>query len=123
MNFPALAALTELRINTKAKPEILRELLEKIKALTGKANPPASIWTARAALERTLGDRDAAKASIDNALAIAPNSSSALAENVELAIAQKDFNSAVRDARKINSDVSRFDFQSNFAGASFCRRR
>ena len=100
-NFPALFALTELRLRTKAAPEILRELLEKIRVLTGKANPPASVWTARAALERSLGDRDAAKTSINNALAIAPNNQSALAENVEIALAQNDFNSAVRDAKKL----------------------
>jgi tetratricopeptide (TPR) repeat protein len=76
-NFPALDALTELRIKTKAAPEVLKELLSKIQILTGKAKPTASAWASRAALERTLGNAAAAKTSIKNALSIDPKNAAA----------------------------------------------
>ena len=62
-NFPAYSALTELRLKTNAKPEVLRELLHRLMDLTAKSKPPASIWTARAAVEDALGSVDAAKLS------------------------------------------------------------
>ena len=93
-NSPAYVALTELRINAGAKPEILRQLLEKVKTLTAKANPTASIWTSRAALENHLGDRKSAKASLDRAFEIDPRNPAALSELTDIALTEGDVNRA-----------------------------
>lgn len=103
----AFSALTELRLKSKAAPEVLQNLLIKIQSLTSKASPTASIWSARAALENKLGDKKAAKQSVNRALAIEPNNSPALSERVEIALSENDFNSALADAKnllKINSN-------------------
>ncbi|MCD9189545.1 MAG: tetratricopeptide repeat protein [Pyrinomonadaceae bacterium] len=90
-NFPAYAALTELRLKTKAKPEVLQEMLAKIKVLTtGKVKPTASIWAARAALENALGDRVAAKTSLNQALEIEPKNQFALSERADIALNEGD---------------------------------
>lgn len=101
LNFPAYSALTELRLKTKASPESLKELLAKIQVLTSKANPPASIWASRAALERFLGDKQSAKTSVKNALSIDPNNVSALNERAEIALSEGDFTRAAEDAKKL----------------------
>ncbi|MGI8409154.1 MAG: tetratricopeptide repeat protein [Pyrinomonadaceae bacterium] len=90
LNFPAYSALTELRLNTKAKPEVLGELLKKIKILTGKAKPTASIWAAQAALENTLGDKKSAKISIEKSLELDPANRAALAEKANMALDDGD---------------------------------
>lgn len=105
-NFLAFSALTELRLKTKAAPEVLRELLGKIKVLTSKANPTASIWAAQAALENALGDKKSAKLSVNRALLIEPENSFALTERINIALSESDFKSALADANtlvKINS--------------------
>lgn len=89
-NTPAYAALTELRLKTNAKPEVLRELLGKIKVLTGKAKPTASLWASRAALENALGDATAAKASLTRALEIEPKNQFALSERAGIAVNEGD---------------------------------
>ncbi|MDQ3321099.1 MAG: tetratricopeptide repeat protein [Acidobacteriota bacterium] len=98
-NFSAFSALTELRLKTKADSQILRELLTKIQFLTSKAKPTASIWASRAALERALGDKVSAKASVNRALAIEANNKSALTERAELAISEGDNERAAEDAK------------------------
>jgi tetratricopeptide (TPR) repeat protein len=100
-NFPAFDALTELRIKTKAAPEVLKQLLGKIQVLTGKAKPTASIWASRAALERALGERQAAKESVKNSLSIDAKNITALNEKIEIAISEGDFTSALADAKTI----------------------
>jgi tetratricopeptide (TPR) repeat protein len=99
MNYPAYTALTELRLKTKAPPEVLKELLTKLQYLTSKASPTASIWAARASVERILGDRTAAKLSIARALAIEPNNKSARIEQIELNLAENDFKAALENAK------------------------
>lgn len=89
-NFPAFAALAELRLKTKASPATLQGLLDKLSPLTVKANPSASLWSARAALENALGKRDAAKSSLINALAIDPKNLFALTELANIAFAEGD---------------------------------
>ena len=101
MNFLAYSALTELRLKMKATPEVLRELLGKIQPLTSKANPTASIWAARAALENNLGDRKSAKQSLSRALLLEPGNSFALSENIEIELAESDFKSALADAKNL----------------------
>lgn len=100
-NFLAYSALTDLRLKTDSSPEVLGELLSKIKILTSKAKPTAEIWTSRAAIERRLGEKDAAKQSLKRALEIKPNDKFALAERAELALAEADYKSALADVEKI----------------------
>lgn len=112
-NFPALAALTELRVKTKAAPAVLKELLAKLQIITSKANPTVSAWVSRAALERTLGDKTAAKNSLNRALSIEPKNKAALVERAETAIAESDLTGATEIARTLaqispNSDEIRF---------------
>jgi tetratricopeptide (TPR) repeat protein len=102
MNSPAFVALTDLRLKSKAAPEILKQLLTKLQLLTSKANPTASVWSARAALERSLGDKASAKTSISRSLSIEPNNKTALAERVELALSENDLAGALEFARNLN---------------------
>ncbi|MDQ3373692.1 MAG: tetratricopeptide repeat protein [Acidobacteriota bacterium] len=89
-NFPAYVALTELRIRTKASAEELKQLLEKLKFLTSKANPTASVWAARGALERALGERGSAKTSLARALSLDTSNQHALFERAEIAFSEGD---------------------------------
>jgi len=107
-SFPALAALAELRLRTKAPSSVLQGLLEKIAAVTAKAKPTASLWTARAALENALGQRGAAKASLVNALKLDPKNRFALTETANIAIAEGDTvraSEAVAQIEKIAPDA------------------
>lgn len=94
-NFPAYVALTDLRLKTAAPPTVLKDLLVKLVNLSSKANPTVSVWASRAALERALGDRQAAKSSLNRALSIEPKNKSALLEQAEIAISESDFTSAL----------------------------
>jgi tetratricopeptide (TPR) repeat protein len=81
--------------------------------LTSKASPTASLWSARAALERGLGDKTAAKASLSRALLLEPGNKPALAERVELALAENDLAGALEFAKNLakitpDSDSSKF---------------
>ncbi len=100
-NFPALSALTELRIRTKAEPRALQELLGRIRVLTHKANPQASMWTARAALERELGDRRSAKESLTRAIELEPNDKAAIRDRAILALEEKDLVGAKAGVAKL----------------------
>ncbi len=105
-NFPAFVVLTELRLKTKAAPDILKELLTKIQSLTAKAKPTASIWAARGALEAALNDRDSAKKSLSSALLIEPKNSVALTNRTEIALAESDFARALSDAKELAATSS-----------------
>lgn len=100
-NAPALVVLTDLRLKTNAAPEILKELLTKLRVSTAKAKPTAAIWSARAAVERALGDLPAAKTSLARALSLEPNNKSALAERIELALSENDLAAALENARNL----------------------
>ena len=89
-NFSAYSALTDLRLLTGAPPEVLRELLSKIVLLTGKVKPTAQLWTSRALLENRLGDRAAAKTSLNRALELDPKNQDALVERASIATAEGD---------------------------------
>ncbi len=89
-NFLAYSALVELRLKTKANNNILKELLGKIHFLTGKANPTASIWAARASLENALGDKTAAKISLNRAFEVNANDKPALLERADIALVEGD---------------------------------
>jgi tetratricopeptide (TPR) repeat protein len=99
-NSPALIALAELYINSKADAERFKILLTKIKTQTdGKANAPAALWSARAALERISGDREAAKASVARGLQSESNNLSARIERAELFLLDNDLARALDDAK------------------------
>lgn len=90
-NYPAYSAMAELRLRTNADQSSLRELLLSLTNLTtGKANPPASTWAARAAIENRLGDIPSARTSVERALAIEPKSVSALGEAAAIALGEND---------------------------------
>lgn len=112
-NFGALSALAELRIRTKAAPPVLQALLEKIKALTAKANPTASIWLSRSSLELALNDPAAARKSVERALEIEPKNFAAALQRGEIALAMNDAKAAIADGERLvksepNSDAARF---------------
>jgi tetratricopeptide (TPR) repeat protein len=90
LNFPAYTALTELRLSTNSSREELLSLLARIRALTAKANPTASIWASRAAIEAATGDRKNARASALRALEIDPRSTSALSTAADVALLEND---------------------------------
>jgi tetratricopeptide (TPR) repeat protein len=103
LNFPAYAALADLRLKTGAPPESLAALLKTVTGLTGKASPTASIWSSRAALETALGDRKAANVSIANALQLEPKNLSALSQAAELALADNDPTRAEEFVRRLEA--------------------
>jgi tetratricopeptide (TPR) repeat protein len=89
-NFPAYAALTQLRLETKASPAYLDALLTKMRAFTSKANPPALIWASRAALENIVGDKNLAKSSATRALELDGKNLNALAVVADVALFEND---------------------------------
>lgn len=101
-NFSAYSALVDLRLKTKAGPDVLKILLEKIKSLLSKANTNASVWASKAALENALGDSAGAKTSLARALSIDPANKTALLEKAEIALAESDFSSASQIARALS---------------------
>lgn len=101
-NYLAYSALTELRLKSKAAPEVLKSLLAKLQNMTSKAGATASVWAARAALENKLGEKKDAKISVSRALAIEPNNSSALIEKIEIALSENDYSGALADAKKLS---------------------
>jgi tetratricopeptide (TPR) repeat protein len=90
LNFPAYAAMTELRLKTKASPAVLDALLTKMRILTTKANPTASIWASRAALENVVGDKRLAKASASRALELDNKNLAALTVSADVALFEHD---------------------------------
>jgi tetratricopeptide (TPR) repeat protein len=103
LNFPAYASMTELRLRTNAKPDVLTELLKKIKNITTKAKPTASMWAARAALENVTGDRASAKTSTAKALDLDPKNVSALVEAANIALAESDAAKAGEYVNRLSS--------------------
>jgi tetratricopeptide (TPR) repeat protein len=98
-NAIALVALTELRLRAKAQQPVLENLLKRLEQATqGEAVTP-SLWIARASVERELGKRAEAMASVNNALSLDSKNSSALMARAELEMAAGDFQSAIKDAQ------------------------
>lgn len=101
-NFPAYAAMADLRLKTGAKPEVLSDLLVKLRGLSSKASPTASILTSRAAIENKLGDRVAAKKSLEQALTIDPANRNALSGRAAIALSEGDTERAGKIAKSLN---------------------
>lgn len=100
-NFPALTAMTELRLKTKAPRTVLKELLAKMMEITSKANPPNSVWAARAALQNSLGEAKEARFSINRVLSVDPTNRLALTQSAEIAISGGDIRRAEADVRQL----------------------
>lgn len=100
-NFPAYSALVELRLRTKASPEVLKALLAKLQLLTSKNKSAASLWAAQGAIQRALGDQSSALISLNNALDIEPNDTLALAERTEISLAEGNFQRAIDDVKTL----------------------
>jgi Flp pilus assembly protein TadD len=93
-NAAALTALAEVRINNKAAPPVLEDLLTKVSILAGKANSTAGLWTAKAALENYLKKRPAAKVSIARAMALDAGNRDAMFLSAEIALSEGDLEKA-----------------------------
>lgn len=100
-NFPALAAMTELRLKTKASSTVLKELLARMAEITAKSNPPASAWAARAALQNALGLTKEARFSINKVLSLEPSNKLALAQSAEIAMSMGDAQRAETDTNQL----------------------
>lgn len=100
-NLAAYSAMTDLRLKTKASPQILKALLAKIQTLAAKANPGAALWISRAALENALDDKTAAKASVKRALEIEAANKNALSMRAEIALSENDYERADADAKTL----------------------
>lgn len=103
LNFPAYAAMTELRLKTKASDDVLKILLTKLRTLSSKANPTASTWASRAALESRLGDRKTALLSAAKALELDPKYLYALSTSADIALIEHDPASADAFVRRIEA--------------------
>ncbi len=101
MCIPCYPALTDLYLRIRVPDEKLRLHLQKLTYLTTKVKIPANIWAAKAAIERALGDRTGARASLKRAFEIDPADLAAASENVELLIQEGDSGAAVASARAI----------------------
>jgi tetratricopeptide (TPR) repeat protein len=109
-NYPALTALVELRLQGKPDAASLPPLLDQLKGATTGIRTPASVWAARAAVERALGDRTGAKASAERSLETDPRNVNALLLRAELRADASDYEGAVDDALaagKISPGASR----------------
>lgn len=98
-NFPALVAMAELRLKTKASKEHLNSLLESLRTATSGIRVPVSVWMARSAIERTTGDKENAKLSLDRALMIEPKNFSVLIERASLYEETGNYERALADLK------------------------
>lgn len=103
-NSEALVALTELRLRTKASKEVLGQLLSQLENLL-KSQSDASLWAARGAIENFLGNKESAKKSLNQAIALDSNNSFALSERAEIFAAEGNYQSAISDAQAILKSV------------------
>jgi tetratricopeptide (TPR) repeat protein len=94
----ALVALVDLRLGTKAGRGVLQPLLERLRAATARAEATASLWVARASLERELGDKAEAVASLERALDLDPRNSAAHLVRAEMRAVAGDYGHAIEDA-------------------------
>ena len=91
----ALRVLATLRLHSGN----LREALRLAQTGTSGDDVPAAAWIVRAQAERALGDTIAAKASLARALQLEPENAAALVENSDLAVEQKDFETAIQNLK------------------------
>lgn len=98
---PCYPALTEAYLRTGVSDDVLKTHLQKLTILTSKTKIPASVWAAKAAVERTRKDIGAANESVKRGLAVDPKSVAVLLELAELQLQERDFDGASATARRI----------------------
>jgi tetratricopeptide (TPR) repeat protein len=98
-NAIALVALTELRLRAKAERTVLESLLQRLVQATAAEGATAALWVSRSEVERELGKRTEALASVNHALEVDSRNGSALMARSELQLAAGDFENAIKDAR------------------------
>lgn len=99
-NAIALITLADLRVRGKASPVVLENLLKKLERATTGEDATASLWVARASVERALGKTKEASLSLGNALTLDPKNAGALMDRAELSMAAGNTESAIADARR-----------------------
>jgi tetratricopeptide (TPR) repeat protein len=97
-NSTAYLALVEMRLKTKASPDVLKSLLQK---LNGFPKADASIWAARGAIEKELGDGASAETSFARSLALDAKNSYALTETVKILLTEKNYPKALANANNL----------------------
>lgn len=103
MCIPCYPALTAVYLQTGADKEVLKDLLQKLTILTQKAKIPASVWAAKAALERYRGDVESASKSLKRAFEVDAGDTAALSEAVEVALDRGDSQGALAFAKRLSS--------------------
>lgn len=93
-NVLALTALAELRLRSGADEKSLKDILTKLNVLAAKVRPAASLLSAKASVEIKLGDKKAAKESVDKALRIDPRFRSANLIAADIALGENDIDRA-----------------------------
>ncbi len=97
-NFPALTAMTEVRLRTNASKEKLFALLGQLRSATTGARVPASVWASRGAIERKIGEKENARLSLERALMADPKNINALLERASVYEEMGDYTHALEDA-------------------------
>lgn len=100
-SYPALLAMTDLRLQAKASKEQLTALLNQFRNATDGTKVPVSVWIARGKLERAVGTKENAKLSFDRALLSDPANFGALAERSALYEEIGDYEHALEDAKAL----------------------
>jgi tetratricopeptide (TPR) repeat protein len=98
-NAIALVALTGLRLRARAERPVLENLLTRLQQATAGEGATASVWVARASVERELGKKAEAMTSVNSALSLDSKNGPGLMERAELQLAAGDFQSAIKDAQ------------------------
>jgi tetratricopeptide (TPR) repeat protein len=89
-SFPAYSALVEIKLKTNAPADVLKPLLEKLRSFSSKVNATAAVFAVQASIETALGEKPAAKKSLDRALSLDPNNKTALYLKAGTAISDGD---------------------------------
>src|SRR5205085_11492355 len=71
-NAIALITLADVRVRGHAPQPVLENLLRRLERATADEGSTASLWAARASVERALGKTKEASASLGNALSLDP---------------------------------------------------
>lgn len=94
-NGMALSALAEVRLRAGDA----REAADLARRATNDSSAPATTWVLRAMAESALGDKAAAKTSVDHALQIEPENIAALVERADERAAEADYDHAIEDLK------------------------
>ncbi|CAN5512461.1 hypothetical protein BH20ACI3_BH20ACI3_01220 [soil metagenome] len=76
-----------------------KEALKLAQTATNDSNAPASTWLLRVMAERALGNKSAAKTSLQHVLEIEPGNLAALIERAELYVEEGDYENALKDLK------------------------